>query len=69
MLSAAEEAGWRRFWDGWVICPPCQAKHVAAVLQPPREWPVPAIYDRPIADDAKCSHCQIAFTHLESSQP
>lgn len=51
--SFAETQGWRRFFDGWVICPPCQRKQVGE----DREWPVAATYDKAIAQNDKCCRC------------
>lgn len=58
-LSAMEQAGWRRSWDGWTICPICVAEKEARVG---RLWAVPANYDRPIRDEAKCGHCAYRIT-------
>lgn len=63
-LSLAEQEGWRRFWDGWKICPPCVAKFLATHRQ--AEWDVPANYDHPIPDDAHCSGCRITPAALRS---
>jgi hypothetical protein len=41
LLSTAEALGWRRFWDGWIICRPCQGG---------ADWRVPAHYDTPIGE-------------------
>jgi len=57
-LTAAEQAGWRQYWDGWPICPSCQAKKLAETGH--KEWPVPAHYDRRgVADDDKCVTCSM----------
>jgi hypothetical protein len=52
-LSAAEEAGWRRYWDGWVICPGCIAK----MHYTPDTWRVPPTYDTPIRPPERCANC------------
>ena len=52
-LSAAERIGWRRYFDGWVICPSCMAD----MHQTPNTWQVPPTYDRPINAPEKCADC------------
>lgn len=54
-LSDAERAGWRKYWDGWSICPPCIAKVLEGSAKD--EWPVPANYCRPIERTSRCSRC------------
>lgn len=65
-LSPAEEEGWRRFWDGWIICPPCIEEHLSSHRETFKntqtEWPVPANYDTPIGEadreyDSSCMKC------------
>lgn len=69
-LSLAEEQGWRRFWDGWIICSPCieehQRQHKAFFKEESHRgwpaWPVPADYDTPIGEasakyDSGCMKC------------
>ena len=56
VLSTAEQAGWRRFWDGWCICPPCQVDHGAGYT--PETWRVPANYDTPIKATDRCMKCR-----------
>jgi len=53
-LSDAEQRGWRRFWDGWVICPAC----IAVKDLTPETWAVPANYDTPIKPDEACMKCK-----------
>lgn len=53
-LSAAEEAGWRRYWDGWVICPRC----IARMHQTVDTWRVPPTYDNPIEPPERCADCR-----------
>lgn len=54
-LSAAGLVGWKKFWDGWLICPDCAAKLLAQ--RSADEWPVPADYCRPIEQGARCTKC------------
>lgn len=69
-LSPAEDQGWRRFWDGWIICPPCietklaedKAWHIARREAYNETWGVPADYDTPIGEahleyDSGCCRC------------
>jgi hypothetical protein len=56
-LSAAEVAGWRHYWDGWIICPTC----ISALHKTPETWTVPANYDRPILHGARCLNCKVPF--------
>jgi hypothetical protein len=69
-LSPAEEQGWRRFWDGWIICPLCiekklardKAWHVSRNENYNETWGVPADYDTPIGEadaeyDSGCCRC------------
>lgn len=54
-LSDAELAGWRKYWDGWAICPICIPKVLEGSTK--SEWPVPANYCRPIELTTRCSRC------------
>lgn len=67
-LSRAEEMGWRRFWDGWVICPPCMAgRGWIGGPYTPQTWRVPAHYDTPIKPTDRCSRC--GLTPLQVAPP
>jgi hypothetical protein len=69
-LSIAEEGGWRQFWDGWIICPPCierrlasdKAYYSARGMSYKESWPVPPNYGAPIGEasaeyDDGCVSC------------
>ena len=60
-LSAAEQRGWRRFWDGGCICPSCMGgRGFFGGPYTPETWRVPANYDTPIKDTEKCLRCRRA---------
>jgi hypothetical protein len=64
-LSPAEEQGWRYFWSGWIICPPCVERFLEEATRfSGRQvlWPVPPDYDTPIGEasaryDQLCCKC------------
>lgn len=55
-LSPAVQLGWRRFWDGWIICPACKDKYLDLIEK--TAWDVPPDYDRPIKAGDKCMKCR-----------
>jgi hypothetical protein len=69
-LSLPELAGWRRFWDGWVICPPCMAgRGFIGGPYTPASWQVPAHYDTPIKTTDTCSRCRESFDARAAAAP
>lgn len=68
-LSLMEQAGWRRYWDGWIACPECVA---AFEKKAGRPWSVPATYDTPIVEDIdqRCAQCSgRAILHDQTPEP
>jgi hypothetical protein len=63
-LSPAEEEGWRRYWDGYIICPKCKEAKIKANIKYYKshnlnyysQWPVPADYDTPIGEAHETFH-------------